>query len=1358
MSLRGRLAGLGRRGSAALATLTVVLLLVAAVETSAARPALPPPALWALAALSAAALFVAWRSRARAHRAVVLPLAAAALVAFAAPGLVGLESGGGPRPAPTGRTGRENWPGATAESAERAADRVDAWLSDVTRRIGDAAWLLARTPNLAAAVEGSDARDFRSLAFDVLATAPLPASGLGPGGATLHDDRLRPVAWSPGASDLGDALVEFFPGGANAADCPDPAFPLFLHAELGGRGVLAAADCTRTLRGLVTVEIPLRAAPPPSSGAPAASALEAAAGRGLEVQMLEGAEDPRSLADLFERRGERFLDGPPDARRYFFALRAYDGQLLGSASTVVAPAPARAAEQRLVAALLAAAALLLGSLVAGFGLWRRSLAASLAAVWLVRVAAGVFVGALPAEGRGDDLLTPLLPAGGPFLAPTADFWCGSPLDALLTALALFFSARFLLPALRPRRRVRPAWPSAFVRGLAAGGIATLTFHAVRLAGASGGAALAPTWRVGTGWAELTWWVALAVFLAASALLLAAILRPAWPSAVVALAAVGASAVLPGAAPGLALVTAPVLVAAAASWSRRGRLALGRLRRPLLSHEPGLAFLGAFGLLAGPAVLWYPALDRMQAEARRNYAETAAPVQILRHRQTVCHALDQAQRALDQEENRRGSFAGASAYDLWQRTGLAHVTAASGLEVRTPDGAASRFGVGLSRRPDPPPSETAASAWSDVVGCGGEALGAGRPAPRFGDQILLTTRRLFRSGETVTLRVADRDREIPFLPREDGIADHFLLRGGAAPPVFDGRDLRLLRPGAGLPADGPLRRLVAVEVGEDRFEVSWAATEAADSMTAALGWVLLGALVALLVAAAARIRRFRPGRAGSGRRSFQMQLTETLAAAVLVASFGLAVVAEGRLSGLLEDSADQEAMARSLAVERVASELGAFDIAADPAELELRLAHAADQTETDAALYTGGVFLAASRPELVETGLLPSRPPPQAHAEALRGGSPTRFSVEQLGPLRYRILWTALPVRSPLGEPAFLAVPLASAEPRRAEGVRALQRGLILGGGSVALVVAILLPGLLASRLAAPVRALARATERIADGSAEPLPLPGTVVELRLLAASVERLARRIPGVRRRMREEAAADLARRVAHDVKNALAPIALAADYIRRVLHDPRGVDPKQATEESVEDILAQVERLRRISSEFSALGAPLRPETVDLARLARETVGPWVRAPTGPEVRLLAERPVLLRADPGIVARIVENLVLNAVEAVGSGASRGRIEIRASDHAESGFVRIEVEDDGPGIPEELRDRIFDAEFSTRTRGSGLGLANARRFAEAHGGRIRALPRRGSGSGALMRVELPRAGPGAGAEQDARVAEGSG
>jgi signal transduction histidine kinase len=600
---------------------------------------------------------------------------------------------------------------------------------------------------------------------------------------------------------------------------------------------------------------------------------------------------------------------------------------------------------------------------------------------------------------------------------------------------------------------------------------------------------------------------------------------------------------------------------------------------------------------------------------------------------------------------------------------------------------------------------------------------------------------------VTLRAADRASEIPFLPRPAGIADHFLLRGDAAPAVFRGRDLRLSARSR-LPAERDPRRVAFdVQVHGEPFVFSWQRTGLAGHAAALLGWGFIAALIALVVAIAARARLLFPYGGGRlRRRSFQMQLTETLAAAVLIAILGVAVFAQQRLGVLLQSASDQEAVSRSFSVQRVAQELAALDPLIAREELALRLAQAADQLDTDAALYNGGELVAVSRPELAQTGLLPPRPPPAA---ILPSSSPDPFlSIQDAGPLRYRIVWIRLDTPARLHGPLLLAVPLPADEAPRLESVRAIQRALILGSGSLALIFAIVLPALVARRLAAPVRRLAHATGRIADGDlGARVPVHGTLTELRLLAASVERLVRRIPDVRRKMREEAAADLARRVAHDIKNALAPIGLAADYIRRVLREPRGQDPQQAVDESVSEILDQVERLRRISSEFSALGAPLRLEEVNVTGLVEQTVAPYCRPHARPRVLVVASPTPATRVDPEIVARIVENLLQNAVEAAHDfpelPLEEAEVTVRVFPARRDRWIRIEVEDNGPGVPRGLRDRIFDAAFSTRTRGSGLGLANARRFTEAHGGKVRAGPRADGRSGLLLTVELPVDGP---------------
>lgn len=1350
---------LGRDLGRALGPAVPHLLFFAAAWVVSTRFGVPPPIHWTLFAATALALGAALRARRSGARrgaaAWALPLAA--LLALAC------------------RLPLEWQPAAGPGAAAAAAERAGRWLADRSREVSDAAYLLARTPRVAAAVEGSDAGDRNREGYGALTALPLPSGPLGPAGATLYDREFRPVVWSGGNPDLESALRVFFPDGVRAEDCPDPESPLFFSFEHGRRRWLVAGECLRHRLGLVTVEFPVAESPSPAAGSRAQSAFEIAAGRSMEVQLLRADEDPQSLARLFERQGDSFREGPAGAERFFFALRAYDGRLLGAANTAVAPPAAKHLERRAAAASAAALLLLAAAVFGAAATARRAAAAaagssgaspaeSLAAVWEVRFALGALFhggsGWIAALFANAPLLTP--GAGAPPLLGLPD----TPLDELLTGFALFLSARVVGPRFsrpQPALAGRRAAALLLLRGAGAGLAVLAAARVVAAAGEAGNLRLAPGWEAGTGAADLASWTGLLLTLSALGLLAAQLLRPrraafAGALAVLALHAAASS-------PGPALIAAPLLAGAAlAVLLPRGRLALRQLRRPLLSQQSGASFMLAFTVFAAPALLLYPALHEQEEAARRRYAGETVPRLLARQAFSVCYAAREAALALDEAVPRAGALRQDTAYRLWRSTGLARTTAASALEIRGPEGAVSRFNVGFPRRAAPPDSAPAPPEWTGLGECGGSgpeeppesADPAPSPEPR---DFVLTARRRYPSGRALTLTVAVRPEELGFAPRPVGTSDHFRLGGGAVPAVLEGRDFRFETPaGAPPPASGTGRNRLEVaaaalglpEPGGSRpYAVSWRRTDLAGHAAALAGWILLAAVIALLTALSARLRVMLPGAPGRRRRrSFQMQLTEAFAGAVLIAILGLAVFAERRLSASLRAARAEDALVRAHTARRVASEWGALDTALPEAEAISRLALTADQVDADAALYSAGRLLAASRPELVHSGLLPPRPP----AETAFGAPAALLLEEDAGPLRYRVAW--IPVReadapAPAG-PTLLAIPLPADESARIAGVRAMQQALLLGSGSLALVFAFLIPGFVARRLAAPVRRLSHATSRIADGRPDtPVPVHGTVDELRLLAASVERLARRVPGVQRRMREEATADLARRVAHDIRNALAPIGIAADFIRRVLREPRGRNPKEAVEESVEEILGQVSRLRRISSEFSALGAPLRLEEADLALLVRKTLAPWRRSATGPEISFHADGPAPARVDPEIVARIVENLLQNAIEAVedaralpGEGEEPPppiEVRVRAAPGGGRGPIRLEVEDHGPGVAEELRERIFDAAFSTRTRGSGLGLANARRFAEAHGGRVSAAPRRDGRRGLLLTVEFP-------------------
>jgi signal transduction histidine kinase len=165
---------------------------------------------------------------------------------------------------------------------------------------------------------------------------------------------------------------------------------------------------------------------------------------------------------------------------------------------------------------------------------------------------------------------------------------------------------------------------------------------------------------------------------------------------------------------------------------------------------------------------------------------------------------------------------------------------------------------------------------------------------------------------------------------------------------------------------------------------------------------------------------------------------------------------------------------------------------------------------------------------------------------------------------------------------------------------------------------------------------------------------------------------------------------------------------------------VDFRATLETCTESILQQVEKLREMVTEFSAFARPpvSAPEALDLVALVEGVVRPYARvAPPG--VTLVVEgrhgQVPPVRAERRLVERAVVNLLENALQAVGD---RGRITLNVGVSPDGRNVEVDVQDSGPGLDAEARARAFEPFFSTKTGGSGLGLALVRKIAEDHGG----------------------------------------
>ena len=217
-----------------------------------------------------------------------------------------------------------------------------------------------------------------------------------------------------------------------------------------------------------------------------------------------------------------------------------------------------------------------------------------------------------------------------------------------------------------------------------------------------------------------------------------------------------------------------------------------------------------------------------------------------------------------------------------------------------------------------------------------------------------------------------------------------------------------------------------------------------------------------------------------------------------------------------------------------------------------------------------------------------------------------------------------------------------------------------------------------------------------------------------------------------------AEMARRIAHEIKNPLTPILLSAEHIRRVRDDG---DPQfpAVLEECLATIVEQVHELRRISGEFSDYSRipELRKESTRLAEFLPALLAPY-RKSSPPGVRWRLEirddlPPLLL--DQRVFRRALINMVENALEAMPSG---GTLTIRAEPGTGSPErVEISVEDQGTGIEPEKLERLFEPYFSTKETGTGLGLAISRQAVEEHGGRMEVESRVGVGT--RMTIILP-------------------
>jgi signal transduction histidine kinase/uncharacterized membrane protein len=408
-------------------------------------------------------------------------------------------------------------------------------------------------------------------------------------------------------------------------------------------------------------------------------------------------------------------------------------------------------------------------------------------------------------------------------------------------------------------------------------------------------------------------------------------------------------------------------------------------------------------------------------------------------------------------------------------------------------------------------------------------------------------------------------------------------------------------------------------------------------------------------------------------------------------------------------------------------------------------------DQDVNVFTGPHLVATSERDLFASQLLPERTPADVYRAIALDRRSSFVGQERSGEFPYML--AAAPVQ--MGDRnAILTVPLMLRQQEIEREIDDMNRRIVLA----TLLFILIGAGIgysMAERIADPVNRLTRATRRIARGDLDARIAATSSDELRRLVEAFNSMAadlqRQREQLERTNRLEAWHEMARQVAHEIKNPLTPIQLSAEHLRRV-HSDRGAPLSPVLEECVSSILSQVRLLRQISAEFSSFASSptASPAPTSVPDLIEEVVGPYRSGLAG---RILVSEDVppslpLVFIDRVLVGRALANIVENALHAM-PGTGTLLVHGRLLTVGRAMFVQVAVTDSGIGMDAEALARLFEPYFSTKAIGTGLGLAIAKRNISLNGGTISVESQKGKGTTVLLNLPV--------ADRQETVASGS-
>ena len=829
-----------------------------------------------------------------------------------------------------------------------------------------------------------------------------------------------------------------------------------------------------------------------------------------------------------------------------------------------------------------------------------------------------------------------------------------------------------------------------------------------------------------------------------------------------------------------------LIAAGAAAMTLARVN-GRIRRGSQTARLGVFFLA----LLAPAVAMYPSLVAHSTAAKEQLVATEFGPQAASQREELQRRLQEAVEQIDAIPSLAEFVFGVvastpttdRAFVVWSRTDLAAYRLTSAVELYAADGRlVSRFALvpeyATTRHRatgctwEQPFDEVSAFGSSErhVLRTGRGICDRGRIVGSIVVRVMLDYRTLpFISSQGPYLESLRPNRQAP--PEGASGRDvEFVVYGWSRAPMFESGTSVWTLPDdvfqrmvesrepfwATLDRDGETFRVYFMSDRGGIYALGYPViTWVGHLINLAELVMLVAALYALMLAGSTLFSALTAQTPAGGRAllrevrsSFYRKLFLAFLADAVVPVFILAIFTRTYVATQLRTGAEEAAARTVTTAQRLVEDYatlqqrGAGALAAIDDQIMVLVRRAIDE---DVNLFDRSHLQATSARDLFYSQLLSTRTPDDVYRAIMLDRLPTFVGDEQVGDSPpYRV--AAAPVRTS-GREGVVTVALTNRQQEIEQQIDELDRR-VLSGVVLFTLLGAALGYWMAERIADPVNRLTRATRRIARGDLDARIAATSSDELRRLVEDFNQMAadlkRQRTELERTQRLEAWADMARQVAHEIKNPLTPIQLSAEHARRVNID-RGRPLSPVLDDCVNAILTQVKLLRQISAEFSSFASSPtpRPEPTSVATLIEEVVEPY-RTGLANRIVIDVQAPADLpdvTIDRTLFARALTNVMENALHAM-PGAGRLTIAARfdslvTSRLSQAGAVIVEVSDTGVGMDQEALNRIFEPYFSTKATGTGLGLTIAKRNVELNGGTIEVRSQRGVGT--TVTISLP-------------------